>query len=148
MSNPIFTFNVEGHEVKFEASPFGIEKLSLDGNCVKSKRNLSLKSKHIFEINNEQYSIISNVNNLFTGVITCELYSKSFGLISSKFTKAKLSEKNKILSIILLLILCGFLGYLIPKLGAWVWSAPVLFIFAVAISMSFRERIYEIETKT
>ena len=148
MSNPIFTFNVDGHEVKLEASPFGIEKLFLDGNCVKSKRNFSLKSEHNFELNNAQYSIISNVNNLFTGVITCELYSKNSGLISSKFTKAKLSEKNKVFSIVLLLIFCGSLGYIIPKLGVWIWTAPVLFILAVVISMSFRERIYEIETKT
>ncbi len=148
MGNPVFTFEVDNHAVVFVSSPYGSEKLYINGSLVISKFSIRLNSKHRFHINNQEYNIKFKVLNVFTGELLCELYSKSNGLISSKYTKAKLTDKNKNTSIILLIILSAFVGYVAPRLGAWLWLTPLLFILAVIISMSIRERVYEIESKT
>jgi hypothetical protein len=85
---------------------------------------------------------------MFTGELLCELYSQNNGLVSSKYTKARLTDKNKKSSILLLIILSALVGYLAPRLGAWFWLTPLLFFLAVIASMSIRERVYEVESKT
>ncbi|WP_221627952.1 hypothetical protein [Teredinibacter franksiae] len=86
------------------------------------------------------------VNNIFTGKLTCNLY-QSDKLLFSQFTKAELGEKNKVISLVLLLVFCALLGGIIPKMGSWVWLSPVLFIICVVVAMSGRERIYNVQTK-
>jgi hypothetical protein len=86
------------------------------------------------------------VLNPFTGRLECNLY-ESGELLSKKWTKAKLGEKNKVLSIILLLLLTGMLGLFIPVMGSFVWLSPIIFIACVTTAMSVRERIYEVHTK-
>lgn len=148
MANPVFTFNVDDHVIVFASSPYGSEKLYINGNLVNSKFSLRLNSNHMFLINKNEYHINFKVLNMFTGELLCELYSKNDGLISSKSTKAKLTDKNKKSSILILIILSCLVGYLAPRLGSWFWITPILVFLSLIVSMSIRERVYEIATKT
>ncbi|MBU2709022.1 hypothetical protein KCM76_23705 [Zooshikella marina] len=146
MANPKFIFDVEGHEVLLELRYLGKEDFYINEELIKTNKSFRVSGKYKFLVNENYYFIKFKVKNVFTGRIECDLY-KGNELIISKHTLAKLGEKNKIISIILLLGLCGMLGYVTPKMGNWMWFSPILFIAAVVASMSCRERIYDIETK-
>lgn len=146
MANPIFEFQVDGETLSVELSAFGNLAISLNGKVVKSVREFGLRSAHKIDVKGTVYRIEVHISNLFTGKISCRLF-KNEELISHQYTKAVLGEKNKYLSFILLIGFCGILGYSIPKMGAWVWLSPILFIVCIVVAMSGRERIYNVQTK-
>ena len=146
MSNPRFEFEYKDNLIQFEASHFGQESLFLNESHVESKRNLfGFSSSYRLKIGEKEVYLESKVLNPFTGRLECGLYESGV-LLSKKWTIAKLGEKNKVLSIFLLFILTGMLGWFIPLMGPFVWLSPIIFIACVTIAMSVRERIYEIHT--
>jgi hypothetical protein len=146
LANPAFEFQVDGEKLSVELSAFGKLAISLNGKVVKSVREFGLRSTHKIDVKGTVYTIEVHVSNLFTGKITCSLF-KNEELLFHQYTKAVLGEKNKYLSFILLIGFCGVLGYFIPKMGAWAWLSPILFIVCVVVAMSGRERIYNVQTK-
>ena len=147
MSNPSFEFKYQDNLIQFESTHFGQESLFLNKTLIESKRNiLGFTSRYKMNIGGKEVHLVFKVLNPFTGRLECNLY-ESGELISKKWTKAKLGEKNKVLSIILLLLLTGMLGLFIPVMGSFVWLSPIIFIACVTTAMSVRERIYEVHTK-
>ena len=146
MANPIVEFQVDGETLSVELSAFGNLAISLNGKVVKSVREFSLRSAHKIDVKGTVYRIEVHISNLFTGKISCGLF-KNEDLLSYQYTKAIVGEKNKYLSFILLIAFCGILGYFIPKMGAWAWLSPILFIVCIVVAMSGRERIYNVQTK-
>lgn len=146
MSNPCFEFKYKDNLIQFETSHIGQESLFLNKSLIESKRNiLDFTSKYKIKIGGKEIHLEFKVLNPFTGKLECNLYD-SGELISKKWTKAKLGEKNKALSIILLFLLTGMLGLSFPFMGSFVWLSPIIFLAFVTIAMSVRERIYEIHT--
>lgn len=146
MSNPKFIFDVDNQIVSFDAGQFGEENLYVNNELIESNRKFRLSGNYKFLINDNEYTLKCRVINMFTGKIECNLYKGNI-LLSSKYTVAKLGDKNKFISLLLLLFLCGLLGVVAPKMGSWIWLSPFLFILAVIVAMSCRERIYDVETK-
>ncbi len=146
MSGPRFLFVVDDNQLAIELSHFGAEVVTLNGEIVHSTRRFRLSGTIPVEIDGKKLEIRNKVSNPFTGNITCSLY-RSGNLIHSLHTKAMLSDKNKYLSILLLILSCGAVGYITPMLGDWIWTAPFLFLIAVTASMSCRERIYEVHSQ-
>ena len=146
VANPKFEFEIGKKVLALECSHFGKEIVTLNGELVSESRTLKFRNKHFVKIDDRTFTIELHANNIFTGRLTCNLYA-SDELQSSKFTKAELGEKNKIVSIVLLLLFCGLLGMAIPKMGSWVWLSPLLFVLSVIVAMAGRERIYNVQTK-
>lgn len=146
MSNPKFTFEIDKQTVLLSIDHFGKESLYVNNEMIESGRRFRISGDYNFAINDTGYTLRYRIKNIFTGNIECNLY-KGNDLVVSKYTLAKLGDKNKILSLTLLLFLCGLVGYLAPRMGDWIWFSPILFMAAVVVSMSCRERIYDIESK-
>ena len=146
MANPIFEFQVEDNTLSVEVCQFGKEIVFLNGKVVKTIRELRFRTSHTIEIDGVDYTIETHVANLFTGKIHCSLL-RGGSPVEFKHTKATLGEKNKYLSMVLLLSFCGLLGYFVPKMGPWVWVSPILFVLCVVTAMAGRERIYHVHTK-
>ena len=146
MANPIFEFKVDESVLSVELSAFGMLAFSVNGKVVKSERKFGLRSIYTIDVKGTEYKVDTHISNLFTGKVNCRLF-KNEKLLSHQYAKAELGEKNRYLSIILLISLCGLLGYLIPLMGSWVWLSPMLFVVSVVVSMSGRERIYHVKIK-
>ncbi|MCL6417829.1 hypothetical protein MIB92_19425 [Aestuariirhabdus sp. Z084] len=146
MANPKFSFEIGKRVLSLECSPFAKEMLTLDGRVVSETRSLKSNNKHHAEIEGRTYIVELQVNNILTGSLTCNLY-ESDKLVSCKTTQAELGEKNKTISIILLLVFCLLIGVAAPKMARWVWLSPLLFVLGVVVAMSMRERIYKIHNK-
>lgn len=147
MSSPNFDFEIDGNKVTLEVSHFGRESLYINDEFIETSLRFVTAADYKFTVNHVEYLIILKVRNAFTGKLECNLY-QSDRLVVSKITQVKLGNGNKLLSVILLLVLCGAVGFIVPQMGNWIWLSPILFILAVVLSLSCRERIYEIETKT
>ncbi len=143
MECPKFIFEVNSHELILECDPFGKEIVYLDDKIIESQRRFRISGDFSVNIDNECYLIKAKINNFVTGKMTCSLF-KSGQLVEIRHTKVALGEKNKYLSIFLLFFNCGMLGLIIPSMGAWVWSAPLLLVLCVAGAMAVRVRVYAI----
>lgn len=146
MANPKFEFEVENKILALECSHFGRETVTLNGHLISESKAMTFSSRHKVSIEGVSYTIELIEKNLFTGNLICNLY-KLDELVLSKYTKTELGDKNKIISIILLLTFCGVLGGNIGRMGSWIWLSPFIFVFCVVLAMSCRERIYSVHTK-
>lgn len=146
MANPKFEFEVESKILSLECSHFGKETVTLDGHLVAKSKAMAFSSRHKVSIEGAPYTIEIIAKNIITGNLTCNLY-KGDELVLSKYTKAELGDKNKIISNVLLLTFCGILGGNIGKMGPWIWLSPLIFVFCVILAFSCRERIYNVHTK-
>ncbi|MBB3048954.1 hypothetical protein FHR99_003228 [Litorivivens lipolytica] len=147
MATANFKFDVGQDRLAVELTPLGNEFVYLNGRLLRQSRRYKLKTSYSVNIGDSVYKLDIRVGNPLTGRIECQL-SVDGVVVDAQYTTAKLSEKNKSLSGVLLLISCGLLGALIPVMGSWVWLSPLLFVLCVAISLAGRERIYPIHRKS
>ncbi|MET0355478.1 MAG: hypothetical protein ABW044_01810, partial [Cellvibrio sp.] len=81
-----FVFNDDGNEIKAWFSAFtGLEKVYVNGALVLSQRNLSIKSKSTFQIDNNLYSVVFQVENFLNGTVMCTLSRNGVAYQRKKF---------------------------------------------------------------
>lgn len=68
-------FEIDGHDIAFFGSCFnGMERVYVDDELVSERRNLvNFKGTHSFKIDDSEYVLVFELENMITGKYTCSL---------------------------------------------------------------------------